>query len=139
MCYITYIGVLRRWSMKNKTPIVVSFIAALFFLISAAVFAQEEQGQKDDCGCDPEVNVVRDDDLGRGVEESSLSYEAEDGNLYWWLSSDNDMVKSYEESGDEEGLMSYLHEIAGRYSFSAERGEQGFVEWSFKNRPWSEE
>lgn len=125
--------------MKNKTPIVISLAAAIFFLISAAVFAQEEQGPKDDCGCAPEVNVVRDDDLGRWVEESNLCYEAEDGNLYWWLSSDNDMVKNYEESGDEEGLFRYLHEIAGRYSFSNESGEQGFVEWSLQNRPWSGE
>jgi hypothetical protein len=125
--------------MKNKTPIVISLAVAIFLLISAAVFAQEEQGPKDDCGCAPEVNVVKDDDLGRWVEESALCYEAEDGNLYWWLSSDNDMVKSYEERGDEEGLLRYLHEIAGRYSFSDESSEQGFVEWSLKNRPWSGE
>ena len=125
--------------MKNKMPIVVILTAALFFLVSVAVFAQEEQGPEDDCGCDPEVNVVRNDDLGRWVEESNLSYEAEDGNLYWWLSSDNEKVISYEESGDEEGLMSYLYEIAGRYNFSDASGEQGFVEWVLKNRPWSEE
>ena len=114
-------------------------VAAVFLLSSLPAFSQEAQDTKSDCGCETEENLVRDDDLGRWIEESSLSYETKDGNLYWWLPSYNPRARSYEESGNEEGLVGYLLEIASSYEFGDESDVDGFVEWALKNRPWKEE
>ena len=125
--------------MKKGKVVLVILAAAGYLFISAGLYAQESPETEKECGCGAETKVIRDDDLGRWAEESSLSYEGEDGNLYWWLSGDSEEAILYEESGDEEGLLSYISRVAGRYDFGSEKDKQGFVEWVFIKRPWTGE
>jgi len=123
----------------NRRSLFIAGVIAVFFLLSSVfVFAQEGEGNKTPCGC-ADGNLIRDEGLERWAEESMLCYETEDGNLYWWLQSYNDRVRSYEKNGDTDGIVCYLRKIADNYGFGDESDEEGFIEWVLETRPWEEE